>query len=531
MPLGHSRDKANRMKATGANNDQDAGSATRRDVGTPRGATHKTSSWDEVNPDTKTPTWTPASTTPSDASIAPLVIDEDSLEVREVQNKESPPNSDMDSQDPQQSKDPRSNTSSPIQPGTIHMTTRQQCALRARTLKRKPKKPNPPRRVICMDMVLGGTRVRIININATADNKRLNAFFSNLEPFLLNCIHAIIGGDFNCVLDGLRDAHSPAATPRTSWCTRELELMLDRFYLPPSLMRLLKDCEVLDPSLTGLRVSDHHATVITINVRGGHNAWEQVKDQLRQRFTEWGKIKACKHTQTINSVAQKIRILTRAPIHTPLSLSDIELLRAQHQELLRTTSLVARGTSPGGPDLDELDSVVERARRDMAPGPDGLPHGFFRVFWSVLRQYFVRVVRHLFTTPERKSSFTSGLLILIPKPDSQPSDSSTWRPISLLNCDYKLVTSPFSNRLHLVQASAVHGRSMYTVLHRATQGGYNIFNVTITPRTLPLHTTLKILEDPDHPAATLAIYLMGPLACHLTGPNRINSIIKREVPG
>ncbi|CAN8022172.1 unnamed protein product [Ixodes persulcatus] len=169
-------------------------------------------------------------------------------------------------------------------------------------------------------------------------------------------------------------------------------LQLDRFYLPPSPMRLLKDCEVLDPSLTGLRVSDHHATVITINVRGGHNvtrrnwrlstallvnpvvvksianylnhilptttptveAWEQVKDQLRQRFTEWGKIKACKHTQTINSVAQKIRILTRAPIHTPLSLSDIELLRAQHQELLRTTSLVARverfqSTSTGGP--------------------------------------------------------------------------------------------------------------------------------------------------------------------------------------
>lgn len=50
-----------------------------------------------------------------------------------------------------------------------------------------------------------------------------------------------------------------------------VQLQLDRFYLPPSLMSLLKDCEVLDPSLTGLHVSDHHATVITINVRRGYN--------------------------------------------------------------------------------------------------------------------------------------------------------------------------------------------------------------------------------------------------------------------
>lgn len=111
----------------------------------PLASTHKTSSGDEINLDTKTPTWTPASPTPSDASIAPLVIDEDSLETEEVQNKRSPPNSDMDSQDPQQNKDPRPDSSSPTVPGTTNTTTRRQRALRARTPKtKKPSRPVSP---------------------------------------------------------------------------------------------------------------------------------------------------------------------------------------------------------------------------------------------------------------------------------------------------------------------------------------------------------------------------------------------------
>lgn len=51
----------------------------------------------------------------------------------------------------------------------------------------------------------------------------------------------------------------------------------------------------------------------------------------------------------------------------------------------------------GDPDLG---SIVERTKRDTAPGPDGLPHSFYRVFWSALRQYFVRLVCYLFSTPE-----------------------------------------------------------------------------------------------------------------------------------
>ncbi|XP_042149518.1 uncharacterized protein LOC121837777 [Ixodes scapularis] len=109
----------------------------------PPAPTHKTSSGDEVNSNTTTPTWTPASPTSSDASNEPLVIDEDNLEKEEVRNQGSPPNSDTDSQDPQQSKDSQSNTSSSTQQGTTHTTTKTQRALRARTPKTKSKKQNP----------------------------------------------------------------------------------------------------------------------------------------------------------------------------------------------------------------------------------------------------------------------------------------------------------------------------------------------------------------------------------------------------
>ena len=43
-----------------------------------------------------------------------------------------------------------------------------------------------------------------------------------------------------------------------------------------------------------------------------------------------------------------------------------------------------------------------------------------------------------------------GIINLIPKPDKNPSILKNWRPISLLNTDYKILTKGIANRLRVV---------------------------------------------------------------------------------
>ncbi|CAN8000128.1 unnamed protein product [Ixodes hexagonus] len=266
-------------------------------------------------------------------------------------------------------------------------------------------------RVICLDTNLGEKKIRLVNVYAPATRDKLNSFYTDLEAYLLTNRQLILGRViFNCVLDSARDTRSTGPPPSTLWCTKALRALvttrgladawplrrgtdyvptwhrgasssrLDRFYLSHALEPQLHQCEVLNPSVTGLYVSDNRAGVITLNVawRRSPNsrpwklssallsepvvvnsvkeylrrtlpntastipAWEGVKDHLRNEFVEWGKRTARSHTQAINSVAAKIRILARAPTRTALVESDLEVLRARHIALLQTTSPVAR---------------------------------------------------------------------------------------------------------------------------------------------------------------------------------------------
>lgn len=95
----------------------------------------------------------------------------------------------------------------------------------------------------------------------------------------------------------------------------------------------------------------------------------------------------------------------------------------------------------------ELDDVVNKARTDSSPGPDGLPWAFYKVLWPKLRTFFTRLVHHAASDRNWPQSFTSSLLVPIPKDNSRADDPSTWRPISLLNGDYKIIMSLISKRL------------------------------------------------------------------------------------
>ena len=133
----------------------------------------------------------------------------------------------------------------------------------------------------------------------------------------------------------------------------------------------------------------------------------------------------------------------------------------------------ARLSCEGPLSYEEGLKAVRGMKRDKSPGLDGLPAEFYKRFFYLFGRDFVSMVNGCLVQGELPLSLRTGLITLIPKDDSKKSFLKYWRPISLLNVDYKIISKALSNRLagvlHYVisedQTCSVPGRSISDNLH------------------------------------------------------------------
>ena len=105
------------------------------------------------------------------------------------------------------------------------------------------------------------------------------------------------------------------------------------------------------------------------------------------------------------------------------------------------------------------------------PGCDGLPYEFYSTFWPQLGPHMVAAFNHLFLSaaaePALAATSRSGIITLIFKGDDKPHDDpDSYRPITLLNTDVKLVAKvlamrmgpPLDSVLDATQTAFVPGR-------------------------------------------------------------------------
>ena len=83
---------------------------------------------------------------------------------------------------------------------------------------------------------------------------------------------------------------------------------------------------------------------------------------------------------------------------------------------------------------------------DKAPGPDSFSIQFYRVCWTVIRKDLIRMIKTFQSKDKVGGSTNSTLLTLIPK-EVKPSTFDRYRPISLYNASYKILSKLLANRL------------------------------------------------------------------------------------
>ena len=84
---------------------------------------------------------------------------------------------------------------------------------------------------------------------------------------------------------------------------------------------------------------------------------------------------------------------------------------------------------------------------DSSPGPDGIPYSLLGLVWSSYGKLLSEAWAHSLRTGNLPTSHKASYLKLIPKEGKDLSKLTNWRPITLSNCDHKLITKSYSIRM------------------------------------------------------------------------------------
>ena len=87
---------------------------------------------------------------------------------------------------------------------------------------------------------------------------------------------------------------------------------------------------------------------------------------------------------------------------------------------------------------------------DKSPGVDGFKTNFYKCFWNELKQPLLDSFLYSFKSGELGDGQRRGLLNLIPKKSKDLRFLKSWRPVSLLSTDYKILAKVLAMRLQKV---------------------------------------------------------------------------------
>ena len=134
----------------------------------------------------------------------------------------------------------------------------------------------------------------------------------------------------------------------------------------------------------------------------------------------------------------------------------------------------------------EVDNSIKDMQRGKAPGPDGFPVEFYKKFSLKLIPLLLNMFKYSFEQTALPKSLTEALITVLLKPGKDPVDCSSYRPISLLNVDVKILSKILASRINTIisdiisndQTGFVRGRHSFinirrllNVVHSPASGG------------------------------------------------------------
>ena len=112
--------------------------------------------------------------------------------------------------------------------------------------------------------------------------------------------------------------------------------------------------------------------------------------------------------------------------------------------------------------IDELDQIIRECPSNKSPGLDGISYEFYVVTWSLIKDTFLKVIQCQLDKSHIIASNTMGVTRLISKVKGIPKVDEL-RPITLLNCDYKILSKLLVLRVKPVLPNVITSGQLCTI--------------------------------------------------------------------
>ncbi|KAL0402832.1 UNVERIFIED_CONTAM: LINE-1 retrotransposable element O protein [Sesamum radiatum] len=128
------------------------------------------------------------------------------------------------------------------------------------------------------------------------------------------------------------------------------------------------------------------------------------------------------------------------------SWSQSELSNCVHEFMIKSISESDNQSLCLIPSPEEIRDTIFSMASFKSPGPDGFPPSFFKQYWHIVGKQFVEATIHFFSTGHITPAINHTYISLVPK-NSKAASVDQFRPISLCNTTYKVISKILANRI------------------------------------------------------------------------------------
>ena len=106
--------------------------------------------------------------------------------------------------------------------------------------------------------------------------------------------------------------------------------------------------------------------------------------------------------------------------------------------------------------VEECEAVLKTFKNNKSPGNDGISKEFYVHFWPKIKNLMVEAFNASYINGKLSTSQKQAIITLIEKKGKDRTQIKNWRPISLLNVDYKIVSKVIAKRIQSVLPKLIH---------------------------------------------------------------------------
>ena len=96
---------------------------------------------------------------------------------------------------------------------------------------------------------------------------------------------------------------------------------------------------------------------------------------------------------------------------------------------------------------EEVKEAIKNLNIKKSPGDDGITLEFYQTFTHTLAPILAELYNNIWLRDDMTIAMKNGIIQLTYKKKGTPTELKFWRPITLLNLDYKILTKILASRL------------------------------------------------------------------------------------